>query len=83
MEAPWWLPAWDEDEPPELLKLVRFGDQRSGAVFLRFGGIQDELLYGIDMETKAEFFTTFHENEKTGIPYEVDLASRLSSMKAF
>ncbi|CAN6291198.1 unnamed protein product [Urochloa humidicola] len=83
MEAPWWLPAWDEDEPPELLKLVRFGDQRSGAVFLRFDGIQDELLYGIDMETKAEFFTTFHENEKTGIPYEVDLASRLSSMKAF
>ncbi|CAL4919987.1 unnamed protein product [Urochloa decumbens] len=77
MEASWVLPAWD-DHPG--LELVSFGDQRSGAVFLRFCGIQDEL-YVIDMETKEEFFRFFRE--KKGIPYEVDLASRLSSMKDF
>ncbi|CAL4945316.1 unnamed protein product [Urochloa decumbens] len=77
MEASWTLPAWEDEHG---LELVSFGDQRTGAVFLRFRGVQD-VLYAIDMETKADFFQFFEE--KTGIPYEVDLASRLSSMKAF
>nr|TKV90329.1 hypothetical protein SEVIR_9G021200v2 [Setaria viridis] len=45
------------------LELVSFGDQRSGAVFVRFSGMQDGL-YGIEVETKTEFFQFFQG--KTG-----------------
>jgi hypothetical protein len=52
-----------------------FGDRRSGGVLLRFDGVR----FVLDMETGA---TTCLGGE-AGIPYEVDLASRLASMKSF
>ncbi|CAL4936919.1 unnamed protein product [Urochloa decumbens] len=75
---PWDFQPWEERR----IRLANFGDQRSGVVFLRCG-VDQGLLYGLDMEKKATYYQTLDLDEDTGIPYEVDLASRLSSMKAF
>jgi hypothetical protein len=52
-------------------------DRRRGAVLLRFGGVR----FVLDMETGAT--CTTRVGGQTGILYEVDLASRLASMKSF
>jgi hypothetical protein len=59
------------------LELESFGDQRSGAVFLQIDGV----FFALNMETGATSQTSL--TRETGIPYEVDLASRLASMKSF
>ncbi|KAL6636563.1 hypothetical protein ACP70R_024135 [Stipagrostis hirtigluma subsp. patula] len=76
----WWpFEMWEECHGLELLSL---GDQRSGTVFLQTDGGGTNELVKLDMETKLERKTGFMTwIEKSGIPYEVDLASRLSSMK--
>jgi len=80
VEATMVLEPWEEERG---IKLASFGDQRSGVVLLRLLGV-DQTLYGIDMETKSKTFRTLDVDEDTAlVPYEVDLASRLSSMKAF
>ena len=80
MEATLVLGPWEEERG---IKLASFGDQRSGFVLFRLLGV-DQTLYGIDMETKSKTFQTLDVDEDTAlVPYEVDLASRLSSMKAF
>ncbi|CAL4936920.1 unnamed protein product [Urochloa decumbens] len=85
-----WVRHWEVDMVAEwdffhswgvrALQSASFGDQRTGVVFLRIGGAQGRLC-GVDMEDKTTFLNFFEE--KTGIPCEVDLASRLSSMKAY
>ncbi|CAL4945307.1 unnamed protein product [Urochloa decumbens] len=85
-----WARHWEVDMVAEwdffhswgarALQSASFGDQRSGVVFLRIGGAQGRLC-GVDMEDKTTFLKFFEE--KTGIPCEVDLAYRLSSMKVY
>ncbi|TVU44132.1 hypothetical protein EJB05_03565, partial [Eragrostis curvula] len=68
------------------LGLMNFGDQRSGAVLLKYyhffkrgAKYRSELLpLVLDMETEE-----IRLIKAAGITYEVDLASRLSAMKAF
>ncbi|TVU43973.1 hypothetical protein EJB05_03395, partial [Eragrostis curvula] len=62
----------------ENLRFKNFGDQRSGAVLLQYLVDDDhrELLV-LDMETK-EICRIVGKTNATGVPYEVDLASRLS-----
>ena len=68
------LKAW-MDPRVELESFL--GDQRSGAVFLQIDGV----FFVFNMETGATSQTSL--TRETGIPYEVDLASRLASMKSF
>ncbi|TVU43987.1 hypothetical protein EJB05_03409, partial [Eragrostis curvula] len=68
------------------VKLESFGDQRSGKVFLRIGDHSNSFLV-LDMETGRTSMRWLVKNlpgpGTIPFPYEVDLASRLSSMKAF
>ena len=65
--------------PSVYLDVESSGDQRTGAVLLRLlvhGG--QELLLMLDIETKE---VRSMGDDKWGIPYEVDLVSRLSAGK--
>ncbi|TVU43965.1 hypothetical protein EJB05_03387, partial [Eragrostis curvula] len=79
MEAIWSLSEFHPEARGVYLE--NFGDQRSGAVFLRVGDDPETLCsFDVEAEEPRHVMSWF---EKSGVPYEVDFASRLASMKAF